>query len=173
MLPATPTSARLVFRPFADADAARLHRHWNDPDVRRHLWDDQPVALDTVREIVAASRASFAADRYGMWVVESADGFAGMCGLRPTDGGEIEVLYSIEPRHWGAGLATEAAGAVLRVAFAALDLPRVLGGVDDANHASRRVLEKLGMTPLAAPDGAPPGVEWLAISRERWRATSA
>ena len=148
-----PQSAPPASPPSAHGAAPRRHRHWNEPDVRRHLWDDQPVALETVHEIVAASRASFTADGCGMWVLESAAGFTGMCGLRATDGGE--------------------AGAVLRHAFTALDLPRVLGGVDDANHASRRVLEKLGMTPLAAPDGAPPGVGWLAISRERWRATSA
>lgn len=141
--------------------------------MRRHLWDDQPVPLETVHAIVAASRSSFAEHGYGMWVLESPDGFAGTCGLRATEGGDVEVLYSIEPAHWGSGLATEAAGAVLRHALGTLGLPRVLGGVDDANHASRRVLEKLGLTPLPVPDGAPPGVRWLAISRQRWRATSA
>ena len=173
---ALPTSPRLTFRPCTDDDVELLQRHWNHADVRRHLWDDQPVPHETVRTVVADSTASFATHRYGLWILDDTSGFAGVCGLRATDDGDVEVLYSIAPERWGSGFATEAAAAVLQLAFA-LDLPRVLGGVDIANHASRRVLEKLGMTPLDAPAGAPVGVGWLAVSRERWReaprATSA
>jgi RimJ/RimL family protein N-acetyltransferase len=110
---------------------------------------------------------------HGLWALGDAQGFVGTCGLRPTGDGQVEVLYSIEPARWGAGLATEAARAVVGHAFATLGLTRVLGGVDDANHASRRVLEKLGMTPHAVAGGGPAGVGWLAVERARWRPTSA
>ena len=129
--------------------------------------------MRTVREVVAASRASFAEAGFGLWLLRDARGFVGTCGLRPAGDGEVEVLYSIEPGRWGTGLATEAARAVLEQAFAPLGLPRVLGGVDDTNHASRRILEKLGMTPHATPGDGPSGVRWLALDRARWRPTSA
>jgi RimJ/RimL family protein N-acetyltransferase len=141
--------------------------------VRLHLWDDQPVALDTVREVVAASRASFAAQWYGMWLLEDECGFAGTCGLRPTEHGDVQVLHSIEPDRWRTGLAIAAARAVLDQAFDVLGLSRVLGCVDTANHASWRVLEKLGVTPLADRADGPTGMGWLQITRERWRSTSS
>jgi RimJ/RimL family protein N-acetyltransferase len=156
-----------------DVDA--VHRHWNAELVRRFLWDDQPVALETVRAVLAASSADFARAGYGMWVLrDEAPGIVGLCGLRPIDGSDdVEVLYSIEPARWGRGLATEAARAVLTCAFARLGLTRILGGVDEPNVASRRVLEKLGMRPAAQPSGGPSGVHYLAVDRERFLATSA
>ena len=71
----TPTSPRLTFRPCDHADVERLHRHWNDPAVRLHLWDDRPVALDTVREVVAASGTSFVEHAYGIWLLADERGF--------------------------------------------------------------------------------------------------
>jgi [ribosomal protein S5]-alanine N-acetyltransferase len=166
-----PASPRLAFRPFAAADVGDVHRHWNDLDVRRHLWDDRPVAVETVREVLGASESSFRAAAYGIWILRDDAGTTiGTCGLRPIeDGSDIEVLYSVAPARWGDGLATEAAQAVLRFAFAELGLERVLGGVDDANHASRRVLEKLGMRPVASPAGVPPGVHYLGVARAAFR----
>jgi RimJ/RimL family protein N-acetyltransferase len=136
---------------------------------RRATGSDQPVARDTVHAVIAGSTASFAAHGYGLWILDDGAGFAGMCGLRAAEHGQVEVLYSIEPDRWHRGLATAAAAAVLQHAFGELELERVVGSVDDANHASRRVLEKLAMTPLDAPADAPPGVGWLVLSRERWR----
>ena len=50
----------------------------------------------------------------------------------------------VEPRPWGHGYATEAAGALLQWAFDTLDLNRVQAETDTRNAASARVLEKLG-----------------------------
>ena len=52
--------------------------------------------------------------------------------------------YCLDDSAWGQGLATEAAGALLRWAFDTLDLNRVQSDADTRNAASARVLEKLG-----------------------------
>ena len=64
------------------------------------------------------------------------------------DGGgasEVEILFGVEPEHWGKGVATEAAGAVLRYGFEDCRLARIYAGADPPNAASVRVIEKLGM----------------------------
>jgi RimJ/RimL family protein N-acetyltransferase len=170
-----PHSPRLRYHPMRAADVAALHAHWNTPAVRRFLWDDEEVAPDTVRAVLTASDADFARAGYGLWVVTDAAGtLVGSCGLRPVeDTAEIEILYSVEPARWGAGLATEAAAAVLRHAFADLGLARVLGGTDEPNVASRRVLEKLGMHAVPTIAGTPPGVDYLVVERAAFLATWA
>ena len=71
----------------------------------------------------------------------------GFCGLRHLDGEpEVEIPYGISPPEWGRGFATEVALAVLRYGFERAGLSRVLGIADAGNFASRRVLEKIGMT---------------------------
>jgi RimJ/RimL family protein N-acetyltransferase len=49
---------------------------------------------------------------------------------------------------WGRGIATEAAGRLLRHSFEAQQLERVMAVIMAGNTASKRVLEKLGMRPI-------------------------
>jgi len=162
-----PRGGRLHFHRMGPADLAGLHAHWNEPDVRRYLWDDEAVSAETVQAVLAASDESFARAGYGLWVLRDAGGtLLGFCGLRPIDGtAEVEILYSVAPSRWGDGLATEAAAAVLRHALDEVGLPRVFGGIDAPNVASRRVLEKVGMRAAEAPAGAPAGVRYLVRER--------
>ena len=51
---------RLILRPIASSDLAALHEFWNNPEVRRYLWDDQQMSREAVAEIVAASENCFA-----------------------------------------------------------------------------------------------------------------
>ena len=55
-----------------------------------------------------------------------------------------EVGWSVDPVHWGRGLATEAGRASVAWAFGGLGLTRVVSITVEANLASRRVMEKLG-----------------------------
>lgn len=56
-----------------------------------------------------------------------------------------ELAYGIARIHWGKGLATEAARAVVGYGFSTLGLARVFAWLDPRNVRSMRVLEKLGM----------------------------
>src|SRR4029077_7310831 len=56
-----------------------------------------------------------------------------------------EIGFIVAPPHAGRGYATEAARALLRVAFHEVGFRRVIGQVESRNLASARVLEKLGM----------------------------
>lgn len=139
---------RLLLRPVEYADGDFLEAHWNHPQVRRHLWDDEAVARETVEGVTRHSDEHFSTLGYGLWVLCIPDepSPVGVCGLRPVEGTQlVEVLYSLEPAHWGRGLATEAAGAVLAHGFSTLGLDRIVGGADEPNTASLRVLLRLGM----------------------------
>ncbi len=56
-----------------------------------------------------------------------------------------ELGYWVGVPYWGRGIATEAAGEVLRFAFDVLGLNRVYATHVPRNPASGRVMEKLGM----------------------------
>jgi ribosomal-protein-alanine N-acetyltransferase len=58
---------------------------------------------------------------------------------------EWEVGWTVDPRFWGRGYATEAAWAVLGFAFGELGAHRVVAFCNANNRASARVMEKLGM----------------------------
>ena len=125
-----------------------LHALWTDPEVRRWLWDDVVIPEASARDVVTESLASFAARGFGQWAIAAREGGAlfGAVGLRGFDDGrEIELLYALHPARWGAGLAGEAARAVLDHGFRSLGLPRIAARADTPNRASIRLLERLGL----------------------------
>ena len=58
----------------------------------------------------------------------------------------VEIGWRLAAEHWGQGLATEGARAVVRYAFEMLGLPEIVSFTVPANVRSRRVMEKIGMT---------------------------
>ncbi len=104
--------------------------------MRRFLWDG---------EVIPKERAEAA----GQAVDSDGGGWASGRVLRPAPPGlrdGVEILYGFAPSHWGRGFAPEATGATLGYGFEEAGLYRILGVVDKENVASRRVLEKIGMT---------------------------
>ena len=57
----------------------------------------------------------------------------------------VEIGWRLASAHWGRGLATEGARAVLDYAFTTLKLSEVVAIAAAANTPSRRVMEKIGM----------------------------
>jgi ribosomal-protein-alanine N-acetyltransferase len=149
MPPGVLETARLRLRPVTAEDVDALHGLFVLPDVRRFLWDDVAIERARAATVVEGSRVSFAQRQVGLRLVHLADAgtMIGFCGLQPWgDGAEVELLYALDPRWWGRGLATEAAVAALADGFASTRLERIYGFTDAPNVASARVMEKAGMT---------------------------
>jgi len=64
----------------------------------------------------------------------------------------VEIGWRLAAAHWNQGLATEGARAVLEYALDTLGLPEVVSFTVPSNLASRRVMEKIGMTHNPADD---------------------
>jgi ribosomal-protein-alanine N-acetyltransferase len=147
-LPFWLETPRLVLRPIASEDIDSLHQLWVHPEVRRFLCDDEIVPKEQIVAIVEESGNLFHAENFGLWGVfpQQRNDLIGFCGFwyfhTPP---EQELIYGISPDCWGRGFATEAAKAVMHYGFEVLGFDRISASADAPNHASIRVMQKLGM----------------------------
>jgi RimJ/RimL family protein N-acetyltransferase len=96
----------------------------------------QGDAVEFVRSISASHETVF--------LIEKDFAPIGMVGVdwRDQDGPELGYWLGVD--HWGQGLATEAAHAVIDFTFEEFDTSHMRAGARVANPASRNVLEKCG-----------------------------
>ena len=141
---------RLAFRHFTEADLPELAALYADPDVRRYFPSGTLSLAETREELDWHLRAARDGERLGLWATVCRDTGAliGRCGLiawtidgRP----EVEVAYLIARQHWGQGLGTEAAGALVSHGFDVLGRDRLIALIDKDNAASRRTAAKAGL----------------------------
>jgi [ribosomal protein S5]-alanine N-acetyltransferase len=141
---------RLVIRPLREDDAAALHEVWSDPETMRFIPAEPAASVDETLGRVRRHVDRHQASGLALWAVEERETaeVVGVCGLFPVEGTgpEVEVAYHIARRHWGRGIATEAARACVAAGLAA-GLPQILAFAYPGNVASIRVMEKIGMRP--------------------------
>jgi RimJ/RimL family protein N-acetyltransferase len=139
------TTARLhLRRPTLDDLDAHYARVGSDPQV---TWTHQVQSRDQAQAALEGHIRHWAQHGFGMWMVieRATQQLLGQGGLQLLeDGSEVELGYYLGRSAWGRGLATELGMAVLRYGFTHLHLPQIVAVVRPENHASQRVLEKLG-----------------------------
>ena len=154
---------RLRLRRLTPEDAPFVLELVNDPDWLRHIGDRGVRNLDDARDYLLRGPIRMYAERgFGLYLVErKEDGApAGICGLIKRDALEdVDVGFAFLPAFRGMGYALEAAAATLEHGRGTLGLPRIVAIVSPENHASIRLLEKLGMSrqreTRLTPDAAP------------------
>jgi RimJ/RimL family protein N-acetyltransferase len=93
----------------------------------------------------------------------------------------IDLGYRLRRSAWNKGYATEGSRALIRMGFADLGVERVFGHTMTVNTASRRVMEKCGLTLVRTTpyDGTDPiecaehGEVEYALTRPEWEARAA
>ena len=179
---------RLVLRRFTAADVDHLEALDADPAVMRFLSGGKPTPRAEIeREVVPAFLGYYERFAgYGYWAaIEKATGeFLGWFLFRPREGGppdEVELGYRLRRSAWGKGYATEGSVALIRKGFAELGARRVVAQTMALNSASRRVMEKAGLTLARTfyPDWPDPipgdehGEVEYALTRAEWERQEA
>jgi ribosomal-protein-alanine N-acetyltransferase len=145
---------RLLLRPFTLDDVDDVLAYTNDPEWARYQVNIPPVPY--TRKDAEALVSMFsdhskwnAIGMLQMFAITLEGKVIGEIVLNQR--GEdfknerIELAYSLSRQHWGKGLMTEAARAVMNWAFQTYSFNRMFAYCDPRNVRSRRVLEKLGM----------------------------
>ncbi len=148
---------RLLLRRWRAEDREPFYRINSDPLAMRYFQS----TLSRAESDALADRieAGFDQRGFGLWAAELGEtgAFGGYIGLwvpafeahfTPC----VEIGWRLAPDLWKQGLATEGARAVLQHAFESLGLAEVVSFTTTANLASRRVMEKIGMTRDPADD---------------------
>lgn len=142
-------SDRLAFRRYVIEDLPQLIELRADPEVNRHLGGVRLQNPEALSKRIRFYISCYESHGFGMcpMILKETGEVIGTAGLQPLDGTEdIEVGYSLSPEFWGRGLGSEAAVAWLEYGFAQKQLERIVGVATVENAASRRILEKLGMS---------------------------
>jgi RimJ/RimL family protein N-acetyltransferase len=157
---------RLVLRRFTTADADNLAELDADPDVMRFVSGGAPTSREEIEnEILPAFLGYYQRyQEYGFWaaIERSSGDFLGWFHFRPRPGTapeEPELGYRLRRSAWGKGFATEGSRALIRKGFTEFGVQRVTAEAAAQNVASRRVMEKAGLTLVRAfrepwPDAA-------------------
>lgn len=152
-LPLPVSTARLELRYVEESDAAGL-ACTRDPDVCRYLpfgpRDDAQLA-ERLARMVAARRPTAPGHQLSLAVTCGTQVIgdlmlrlgAGLNDESPPGIGELGWVFA--PSYGGRGYATEAASALVDLAFTCFPLHRLEARLDPENLASARVCERLGM----------------------------
>lgn len=165
----TLETERLRLRPLRRGDIDDYAALSADPEVMRHVggtWD-----RGRSWRHLAFLIGHWPLGGSGMWALEQKEtgAFVGLVGFAEPEGWPgFELAGKLARRWWGYGYASEGARAALAHAFTVLQKNRVISLVRPDNHASIRLVERLGerlegRTVVAGTDYLVYGIE-----RERW-----
>jgi len=139
---------RLLLRKFTENDIDAVYRMRSDADLMRFIREPQTNRAEAESWVNLIS-SRWETEKVGFCAVieKSSNEFVGWCGLwRLKETNETEVGYALIEDFRGKGYAAEAAEAFLVYGFETLDLKEIVAVARPENSASRRVMERVGMT---------------------------
>lgn len=142
---------RLILREWQPEDLAPFSAINQDPYVMEYLL--KPLTEDETAVMIEKIKTHFIQYGFGLFacILKETSELIGFVGLNVPDFQTfftpcVEIGWRLASRFWGKGYATEAARAVLKAGFKQYDLQEIVSFTVPANHRSRRVMEKIGLT---------------------------
>ena len=139
---------RLVLTPFRYGDYDLFHQINIDPYVRKFMWDDEIITLDTAKEIMQENEGHFEKENFGIWKV----------ALRPTDEligytglwyffneQQPQLIYALLKQFTKQGYALESSKAIIEYSFKTLGFTYLIAATDEPHLESQKVAKGLGM----------------------------
>jgi RimJ/RimL family protein N-acetyltransferase len=174
---------RLFMKPLQLQDTHGMYAYRSDPEVARYQsW--RPVKEKEVEAFIL---------KYGNGRINVVDSWCqigvyrkdtqeliGDVGMHflPPDAQQVEIGFTVSPRHQRQGYAAEAVNALLSYLFEYLNKHRIIASVDPRNTASIALLEKMKMRKEAhhvqsiwTPEGWGDDIIY-AVLREEWQKAS-
>ncbi|MDP4219736.1 MAG: GNAT family N-acetyltransferase [Bacteroidota bacterium] len=140
---------RLLMRPFVESDLGEIYSIYSNANAMKYVPPFRPLSLEESTLAMKRSIEEFVNYGYGSFAVfeRKEKRLIGRCGLSVgQNGGLPELECILLPDAWGKGYATEALIAILRSAFDEWSFDRIIARSCEENRASKRVMEKLGMS---------------------------
>lgn len=167
---------RLILREFRPTDDEAFFEMDANPEVHKYLGNNPCKSIEQARTIIESIRQQYLDNGIGRWaaIEKSSGNFIGWSGLkyiREFENNHInfhDVGYRLMPKYWGKGYATESAQAAIRYGFEVLNLNEIIGTANIENKASRRALEKCGLTFVENFMWKDIPCDWLRITKEEW-----
>jgi RimJ/RimL family protein N-acetyltransferase len=162
---------RLRLVPWNDDYSGEFARLCRDPEAMRFISGGIPLTDEVINTITQRARALWDQYGYGPWsAIDKQTGrWVGRIGLNmlPDWPGpdKWEVGFELTPEYWGRGLATEGARAAIDFGWTRTPLARIISATAAGHRASRRVMEKCGLTFQAETTFRGAQIAWYAIDR--------
>ncbi|MDE1548827.1 GNAT family N-acetyltransferase [Jeotgalibaca caeni] len=135
---------RLTLRPIELSDAADMFEYASDEENTRYVFE-QHKNLEETKDAIATFFMANPAGKYAIELKETKK-MIGTIDIRVVEEHKhAEIGYVLNKRYWGKGYMTEAATALLQLAFESMKLEKVYACHDADNVSSGKVMIRLGM----------------------------
>jgi RimJ/RimL family protein N-acetyltransferase len=179
-------TGRLILRKWRESDREPFARMNADPEVMEYF--PAPLSRQESDALVDRAEAHLEQHGFGPWAAElrASKEFVGYIALfipqfeaafTPC----VEIGWRLAREHWGKGLATEGARALVRHGYEVQRLAELVSFTVPANARSIRVMEKLDMTRDPQDDFDHPSIPvghplrhhvLYRLRRDRWMASN-
>ena len=144
-MPIFCNSEKFYVREFLPVEETLFCSFFDDKELTRFLPD---LSMKQYKIIFNTALQDYQTGPYGRWGIfeKQTNLLIGTCLFRTftEDTAKMEIGYSLIPSHWGKGIATEIALALVTYGFAVTDCNEIMALVEVNNIGSKKVLTKAG-----------------------------